>query len=434
MTLDKSLLHQIKRHVQTTTSIGGLATKLLWHRDDVSRAQAFTDTLGGLKGPVMKVAQILSTIPDMLPSEYVEALSSLQSKAPPMGWLFVKRRLKDELGSEWQTLFGSFEKEATHAASLGQVHKATDFNGNSLAVKVQYPDMASVIDADLQQLKLLLKLYEQSQKSIQTEEVFEEIAVHLRQELDYRQEAKFLTAIKDLLKDHPDVCIPTVDSPRSTKHLLTMEWIEGHPLTHFELADESVRNHLAKTLFKAWYTPLYKAGLLHGDPHLGNYTATPNGQTINLFDFGCVRVFDPAFIEGILILYDALQSNNRKKAADAYALWGFQNLSNDLIETLNLWATYLYDPLLDDRVRFIHPELNSKEGQARAKIIHEKLKALGGATPPRTFVFMDRVAVGLGSVFLRLKAKLNWHDLFQEVIQDFQKETFLQNQKRVLGL
>jgi predicted unusual protein kinase regulating ubiquinone biosynthesis (AarF/ABC1/UbiB family) len=212
-----------------------------------------------------------------------------------------------------------------------------------------------------------------------------------------------------------------------------MEWVEGYPLTYFEEADESTRNHLAKTLFMAWYTPLYTAGLLHGDPHLGNYTATPDGQKINLLDFGCVRIFEPSFVEGILILYDALKHKNQKKAAEAYELWGFQNLSFELIETLNLWATYLYDPLLDDQVRFIHPELNSQEGQRLAKVIHEKLKALGGATPPRTFVFMDRVAVGLGSVFLRLKAKLNWHDLFQELTQNFQKDRFLEHQKKALA-
>ncbi len=434
MPFDTDLLHRLKRHAQTTASLGTLATKFLWHKDDdASKARALTETLGGLKGPLMKVGQILSTIPDMLPSDYVEALSSLQSKAPPMGWLFVKRRLKAELGDGWESCFGSFEKEARHAASLGQVHKAMDLQGKDLAVKIQYPDMSSVIEADLQQLKLLLKVYEQSQKSIKTEEVFDEIATHLRQELDYCREARFLQSFKELLKDQPFVVVPTVDTASSTQHLLTMEWVEGYPLTNFEEADESTRNHLAKTLFMAWYTPLYTAGLLHGDPHLGNYTATPDGQKINLLDFGCVRIFEPSFVEGILILYDALKHKNQKKAAEAYELWGFQNLSFELIETLNLWATYLYDPLLDDQVRFIHPELNSQEGQRIAKVVHEKLKALGGATPPRTFVFMDRVAVGLGSVFLRLKARLNWHDLFQELTQNFQKDGFLEHQKKALA-
>ena len=210
-----------------------------------------------------------------------------------------------------------------------------------------------------------------------------------------------------------------------------MGWLEGEKLSSFETQDQTLRNTLAKTLFHAWYKPLYHYGLLHGDPHLGNYTATPEGH-LNLFDFGCVRVFDPHFIEGILILYKALQENNLKQAAEAYEIWGFKNLSRELIETLNLWAQYLYAPLLDDAVRFINPDLNTQEGQKIAGTIHQKLKAMGGIAPPKEFVFMDRAAVGLGSVFMRLKAQLNWHDLFQELTDNFNKETVLMNQRNVL--
>jgi predicted unusual protein kinase regulating ubiquinone biosynthesis (AarF/ABC1/UbiB family) len=233
-------------------------------------------------------------------------------------------------------------------------------------------------------------------------------------------------------KKESSIRIPQPLNTLSTKKLLTMTWLEGEKLQTFEDADQELRNTLAKNLFRAWYEPLYHYGILHGDPHLGNYTATPEGN-LNLFDFGCVRVFDPGFIEGILVLYKALQAKDMKKTGEAYEIWGFKNLSNDLIETLNLWATYLYDPILDDTTRFINKDLNTQEGQKIAGTIHQKLKELGGIAPPREFVFMDRAAVGLGSVFLRLKAHLNWHNLFQELVQDFNKESVLRRQKNVLS-
>ena len=123
----------------------------------------------------MKVTQLSATIPDLLPPEYAHELSQLQSNAPPMGWLFVKRRMTAELGSNWQKKFKDFEKEASRAASLGQVHKATLHKGDVVASKLQYPDMASVVKADLSQLKLVFSIYQSYNKAIKTDEVFKEI-------------------------------------------------------------------------------------------------------------------------------------------------------------------------------------------------------------------------------------------------------------------
>ena len=122
---------------------------------DIDRARNAAElaaALGGLKGPIMKVAQLLATIPEALPPEYVAELTKLQSQAPPMGWAFVKRRMQAELGADWQTKFASFEHHPAAAASLGQVHRATSHDGAELACKLQYPDMQSAVEADLRQL------------------------------------------------------------------------------------------------------------------------------------------------------------------------------------------------------------------------------------------------------------------------------------------
>ena len=136
----------------------------------------------------MKVAQLSATIPDLLPDEYTKELLHLQSNAPPMGWLFVKRRMATELSQNWQKEFKEFDKEATRAASLGQVHKAITNNGEKVACKLQYPDMQSAVSADLSQLKMIFSIYQSYNKAIKTEEVYKEITERLTEELDYERE------------------------------------------------------------------------------------------------------------------------------------------------------------------------------------------------------------------------------------------------------
>src|SRR3546814_1092472 len=138
----------------------------------------------------MKVAQIMATIPDALPKEYVQQLAQLQADAPAMGWAFVKRRMAAELGPAWPQRFAAFEHEAAAAASLGQVHKAVSHDGEQLACKLQYPDMQSAVEADPKQLRLIFALYERYDRAIATREINEETSARLREELDYGLEGR----------------------------------------------------------------------------------------------------------------------------------------------------------------------------------------------------------------------------------------------------
>ena len=162
---DNRLGGRVRRYTRVGTAVGGLAARLAGERylgveiDRERHAEDLKRALGGLKGPLMKVAQIMSTVPDMLPREYIEHLGELQSNAPAMGWLFVRRRMAAELGADWRDRFQDFEREAAAAASLGQVHHARDHDGRDLACKLQYPDMASAVEADLRQLRIIFGLY-----------------------------------------------------------------------------------------------------------------------------------------------------------------------------------------------------------------------------------------------------------------------------------
>lgn len=430
-------IKRLGRYARVGTSMGGLAAKLAGekflgltiNRDD--HAKALRNTLGNLRGPLLKVAQLLATIPEALPKEYVAELQHLQSNAPPMGWPFVKRRMKTELGADWQSKFEHFARGAKAAASLGQVHQATHFDGRKLACKLQYPDMASAVEADLQQLKIVLTLFEKYDKAISTKYIIEEIEARLREELDYTLEAKYTRAYADMLSTEETVTIPDVVDELSTDRLITTTWVEGQPVLNFKDAPLEQRNKIAMSLFRAWYIPLYQYGMIHGDPHLGNYTIRED-HGINLLDFGCVRIFPAKFIKAVLDLYQALSTDNRDLAVHAFETWGFDNLSNEVINILLIWAGFLYGPVLDNKKRVIGQTQGKVYGRDTAEAVHKKLRAAGGVTIPREFVFMDRAALGLGSVFIHLQAEINWFEVFQDLTQGFDLKTLEKNQKRIL--
>ena len=433
------------RYARVGANMGGVAARIaggmLMGRSsdgDKRNAAALTSALGGLKGPLMKVAQLLATIPEAVPAEYADELRKLQSDAPAMGWAFVKRRMAAELGPDWPSRFAEFSKEPAAAASLGQVHRATSLDGRLLACKLQYPDMESAVEADLKQLNLLFSLHRQMSSAIDTREIKAEISDRIREELDYTREARHARLYRDILADEPLVRVPAVEDSLSTRRLLSMEWLEGERMLAFKGEPEEIRNRLATAMFKAWWHPFSHAGVIHGDPHLGNYTVFRNGNRmpagINLLDYGCIRIFPPSFVGGVVDLYLGLLANDEARIVHAYEVWGFKNLNRDLIDILSIWARFIFGPLLDDRVRTIADGVSPGEyGRREAFRVHQALKEKGPVTIPREFVFMDRAAIGLGGVFLHLDARLNFHALFNAEIAAFSVDGVAHRQTALLA-
>jgi len=431
------------RYARVSANVGGVAARYAGRRllggepDRASEASALGLALGRLKGPLMKVAQLMATIPDLLPPEYAAELQKLQSEAPPMGWAFVKRRMMAELGSGWESKFASFEHHPSAAASLGQVHRARSLDGKPLACKLQYPDMQSAVEADLQQLEWLLAIRRRFDPAIDTSEIAKEIGARVREELDYRREAKHVALYREMLDDIDIVRVPRAWPELSTGRLLTLDWLDGTRMLTHKSDPLAARNTLAKAMFTAWWFPFSRFGVIHGDPHLGNYSVfvrdgAPAG--INLLDYGCIRVFAPKFVRGVVDLYHGLLRGENDLVVHAYETWGFRRLSRDLIETLNIWARFIYGPLLDDRVRTIADGVAPSEyGRREAFRVHQALKQKGPVTVPREFVFMDRAAIGLGAVFLHLRAELNFFRLFNEAIERFSMERVGKRQAAALA-
>jgi predicted unusual protein kinase regulating ubiquinone biosynthesis (AarF/ABC1/UbiB family) len=417
------------RYARVGANVGGVAARFAATRlfgldlDRGRNAAELTAALGNLKGPIMKVAQLMATIPDLLPPEYASELMKLQSQAPPMGWAFVKRRMMAELGPGWQEKFADFEHRPAAAASLGQVHRARAHGGAELACKLQYPDMQSAVEADLQQLEWLFAIHRRMDPVIDTSEIAMEIGARVREELDYVREAKHVALYRNMLADIDMVRVPQVFPDLSTGRLLTLEWLDGRRLLEHKDASLAVRNRLATAMFTAWWFPFSRFGVIHGDPHLGNYTVFDEGGApsgINLLDYGCIRIFPPKFVGGVVDLYNGLLKGDDDLVVHAYETWGFKRLNREMIDILNIWAKFIYGPLLDDRERTIADGVKPAEyGRREAFRVHQALRHKGPVTVPREFVFMDRAAIGLGGVFLHLAARLNYYRLFNEAIEDF---------------
>lgn len=431
------------RYVRVGTNVGAVAARvaggrLLGLEHDRSRAAAdLAAALGGLKGPLMKVAQLLSTIPEALPAEYARELSRLQSAAPPMGPAFARRRMAAELGPEWASRLASFDTAAAASASLGQVHKAMAHDGRLLALKLQYPDMASAVEADLNQLKTIFAIHARLSPAVETGEILKEIAARLREELNYELEARHMRLYGAIFADEARIRVPEVLPELSTKRLLTMTWLEGRPLLTYKSAPIEQRNTIAQAMFRAWWFPFSHYGVIHGDPHLGNYTIFERDGAaagINLLDYGCIRTFRVPFVQGVIDLYRGLLTGNRELVVHAYETWGFRGLSAELIEAMNIWAQFIYGPLLDDRERIIAEGTTPGEyGRREAFTVHKILREKGPVTVPREFVFMDRAAIGLGGVFLHLGARQNWYRLFNETIEGFRLEDVAARQRAAFG-
>jgi len=433
-----SLGGRLGRYARVGASVGGLAARLAgerylgWSLDRDKHASELKRALGGLKGPLMKAAQLLSTIPDALPPEYARELAQLQANAPAMGWAFVRRRMATELGPDWQAKFQRFDREASFAASLGQVHRAVLPDGRDAAVKLQYPDMASALEADLDQLKVVFAIGQRFDPAIRTDEIQAEIRIRLREELDYRREARHVALYRHILRDEANVQVPDTVPELSTDRLLTMSWLAGEPLLNWKERGQEERDALAINMFRAWYVPFYLYGVIHGDPHLGNYSVRPDGS-VNLMDFGCVRDFPPRFVRGSIELYRALMTDDLDRAVAAYEDWGFTGLSREMIAVLNRWAAFLYGPLMDDRPRRLTEGMAEGFGRDMAQNVFGELRRMGGVRPPREFVFMDRAAIGLGSVFIHLRASINWHTLFESLIDGFDVDALAARQQEALA-
>jgi predicted unusual protein kinase regulating ubiquinone biosynthesis (AarF/ABC1/UbiB family) len=291
--------------------------------------------------------------------------------------------------------------------------------------------MDTAVDADLRGLDIALRVLQQYQQALTMGSVRAELEARLREELDYALEARHMALYRDMLKGEPRIAVPEPVPELSTRRLLTMTWLEGEPILMRRQRTGAEKSELAITMFRAWYVPFFEYGVLHGDPHLGNYTVRADGG-LNLLDFGCIRVFPPALVSAVIDLYNAVRTGDAALAGQAYRTWGFRNLGPEVTNALNVWAQFVFEPLLEDKRQTLGELTGDIHGRETAERVIAELHRAGGVDIPREFVIMDRAAIGLGAVFLQLQAEVNWHRLFNDVIADFDPAALARRQAEML--
>jgi predicted unusual protein kinase regulating ubiquinone biosynthesis (AarF/ABC1/UbiB family) len=381
-------------------------------------ARQLVDMLGEMKGAAMKLGQLASFYEFAAPGEYLgtyrDALTMLQSSAPPMDPEASKEVIKEEFGKSVDELFAEFQEEAVAAASIGQVHRARLHSGEVVAIKVQYPGVDEAIRSDLKNVSALTKISVAIAPNIDPKDVANEVKERVLEELDYRREATNQQRFAELFAGHPFIVVPKVYPDYCRARVITQEYIEGERfMTAFAKSQEE-RNRIGETLFRFFYGSLNRFLLFSADPHPGNYLLLPEGR-IAFLDFGLVRAIDPGTLKLLLELVQALIHEDRE--AGKVALEGLGILHRRTPEIDAVWEhlKLLNRPVLEDRefrldLAGIH-EIAAVGFDPRSKAFNTMRKV----GIPGVMVTFNRMSFGVASLLARLEATANWQAMAREM-------------------
>ena len=364
----------------------------------ISQAQDVTRVLGKMKGAAMKLGQLLSTDPDMVPPEFAEALVALQKEAPPMTWKTVQKQIEANFDRPIEAVFSWFDPEPVGSASIGQVHRARLSDGREVAVKIQYPGVTDSLDSDLKNVKAAMTLGKVIVESRRMDDYFEEIRRALVDECDYRIEAQNLADYAALLSERPGVRVPAPHPEWTTREVLTMEFVEGQKLDEALAAmDEGeARTELCRRFVGTYSWMLHDRYQLHCDPHPANFLLDGDGNLVFL-DFGAVKNTDARFTDGILDIYKAL---------------GFGKEGKDLFDpvVLRQYHEIVLAPLIVDReFEFAEWDMNRRLNEfVMANPIFLRWH------PPAEGLMIFRVMGGIKGLMVKVGARFNVHRMAVE--------------------
>lgn len=371
-------------------------------QDEAARSEHYSrmagqlvDTLGELKGAVMKVGQIASQTQDFLPREFSDALQKLQKEAPPMPFDVIVGQVEAELGKPLGELFEYLQEEPYAAASIGQVHRARMHSGEDVIVKVQYPGVDDSCDSDLKQLRMALRLGGLlKMPKDHVDQLFAEIRVRLKEELDYENEARNLEAFQEFHKNDEWIRIPRVISSHSARRVLTMELLEGDHISAItpEKYSQDTINLIGHRIFTMMADQLFRFQCIHGDPHAGNFAYRPDG-TIILYDFGCVKKLKPEIVEAYRkALVSALAEDYA--ALDRHLIdLGARVESQPAVDEAYyaMWRDILVKPFNSDApYDFAESDIHKRVAAKTTTVF----KYLDYFKPPVESIFIDRMIAG----------------------------------------
>ncbi|OUS30689.1 ABC transporter [Gammaproteobacteria bacterium 45_16_T64] len=376
------------------------------------------ETLGEMKGAVMKVGQIVSQVKDLMPPEVAKALETLQKESPPMPYAMIRRQLIRSLGDEPEALFAHFEQEPFAAASIGQVHKAITKDGVNCIVKIQYPGVKESCDSDLKQIKRLFKMAGLVKLSKEiVDKTFDEIRDMLYEELDYNHEAENLKFFGEHYKNHPYIIVPEYIEELSSETVLTLSYVEGDSLQNVKSPkyDQDMRNTLAYRLFDTMGRQIYELQRVHCDPHPGNFAFRPDGSII-IYDFGAVKeVSDKTIRIHKSLITDALEGKTNTLEKHLVDMGVRQSDGPDVPDSyFEEWLSIIMEPFNnDDPFDFSQSRVHTRVAK---KLKKDAFKYLGAFQPSPETMHVDRVLSGHYWTLIDLEANISLRGLIKEIL------------------
>ncbi|MGQ0521325.1 MAG: ABC1 kinase family protein [Actinomycetota bacterium] len=381
----------------------------------IRSAEDVAKVLGGMKGAIMKAGQMLSFIADGLPPEAKAALATLQADVAPMAPSLAEGVIREELGADPDKLFLDFELVPVAAASIGQVHRAVMPDGRVVAVKVQYPGVDSAIKSDLDNAELLYNLFAQfALKNLEVKALVDELRARMADELDYRHEAACQTEFADRYAGHPFIRVPTVVPERSSRRVLTSEWVGGMRWDEFlETADQAARNRAGEIIMRFSQGSIHLHGVFNGDPHPGNYRFGGDGS-VTFLDFGLVKRWAPGEFERLTPVLDAVLDGDPvamvERAVQARFLAPDHGFDPEFVFE---YVRGPYEPFLTENFTYTR----DWTGRALQTVVDvqgrygELIKKLN---MPASYVILDRVVWGVSALLSRLEASNDWRGILAE--------------------
>ena len=375
-------------------------------------AEQLFKVLGELKGGAMKFGQALSVfeaaLPENIAKPYRETLTKLQESAPPLPTRVVHKVLAKELGENWSDNFTSFEDKPTASASIGQVHKGIWKDGRPVAVKIQYPGAAEALISDLNQIQRFAKIFQLVLPGLDMKPLLEELRARIIEEVDYRYEAEAQEACWRAYENDPDVAIPKV--VMSADKVLVSEWLEGTPLAKI-IAEgtQEQRNNAGMRLARFHFTCPERAGLLHADPHPGNFRLLADGR-IGVLDFGACNRLPNGFPEPFKNLLKHALDDDAQALYAGFKKDGFILADVDVDPALVLdFLVPLVEPLRTETFKYSREWL--RDQSARVGDPRNPTAKIGfQLNLPAEYVLIHRVTLGTTGIFCQLEAEGNFRD------------------------
>jgi predicted unusual protein kinase regulating ubiquinone biosynthesis (AarF/ABC1/UbiB family) len=383
---------------------------------ELRTAAQVVESLGHMKGAVMKIGQMASYLDQGLPEPVRDALAQLQTDAPPMAPELAAEVVEAELGAPPDVVFAEWSPVPLAAASIGQVHRARTHGDELVAVKVQYPGVDDAIRADLENSDLLFGALGMLFPGLDPKPIAGELRARLVEELDYRSEARNQQRFADAFEGHPTISVPRVHPELSTGRVLTTDLAEGASFSEVLGWDQAERDLAAETIFRYAFGGIYELGIFNGDPHPGNYLFRPGGR-VTFLDYGLCKQFGTEELRWFERLIRAMcfthdMAEFTRLSEEIGFVEDASRFSEDLLFD---YFSHFYDLVIEDRTTTVTPEYASDSVRRFFDLSGPYAEVIRSANLPPSMVIIQRINLGLFSLMAELGATANWRRIAEEI-------------------